>query len=328
MLSLPRRPPLTIHLILGRRRLRIEAVDSDCAGDPTAIGKVSSMEDNMATGTVLTEASRQWYSRPDDQRYLSMEDLGNAVKSRRQESWTIPTEPQRLQIETSQIKGEAEARLQVRTYDPTIGAERELEPTHWGFGNLATYAQAPAGYLRTLPAELAAINLQWGLDHNPAKDNVLVLGQSNGAENLRALTSQSYGRIWDQQVVEAVEKVNHDGRWKIPAASYASTNPKRATTLYASDRDVFIFLVDPDHAIEVGNDTLFRGFYAWNSEVGSQVFGLATFLYRYVCDNRMIWGPPMSRSFGSGIAGERRSGSPMRGNATCNATRKKAPYRW
>ena len=109
-------------------------------------------------------------------------------------------------------------------------------------------------------------------------------------QSLRSLTSPNYGRIWDIQVVEAVERVNHDGMWKVPAASYSASNPKRATTLYASDRDVFIFLVDPDHPIEVGDDILFRGFYTWNSEVGSQVFGLSTFLYRYVCDNRMIWG--------------------------------------
>ena len=88
-----------------------------------------------------------------------------------------------------------------------------------------------------------------------------------------------------------MKRVNHDGRWKVPAASYSHSSPKRATTLYASDRDVFIFLVDPDNPIEVGgDDVLFRGFYTWNSEVGSQVFGLSTFLYRYVCDNRMIWG--------------------------------------
>lgn len=35
---------------------------------------------------------------------------------------------------------------------------------------------------------------------------------------------------------------------------------------------------------------LFRGFYCWNSEVGASVFGITTFLYRYVCDNRIIWG--------------------------------------
>jgi hypothetical protein len=57
------------------------------------------------------------------------------------------------------------------------------------------------------------------------------------------------GRIWDSQVVAAVERVNEDGRWQIPAASYQARNPKRATTLYASDRDVFIFLVDPNNPV-------------------------------------------------------------------------------
>jgi hypothetical protein len=53
---------------------------------------------------------------------------------------------------------------------------------------------------------------------------------------------------------------------------------------------VFIFLVDPKNAVEVNGEKLFRGFITWNSEVGSAVFGLQTFLYRYVCDNRIIWG--------------------------------------
>lgn len=76
----------------------------------------------------------------------------------------------------------------------------------------------------------------------------------------------------------------------IPAASYAARNPKRATTLYASDRDMFIFLVDPNNPIEVDGEALFRGFYTWNSEVGAATFGLTTFLYRHICDNRIIWG--------------------------------------
>ena len=48
--------------------------------------------------------------------------------------------------------------------------------------------------------------------------------------------------------------------------------------------------VDPKNPVEVNGEQLFRGFYTWNSEVGSAVFGLTTFLYRYVCDNRIIWG--------------------------------------
>ncbi|MDE2010225.1 MAG: DUF932 domain-containing protein, partial [Candidatus Omnitrophica bacterium] len=180
--------------------------------------------------------------------------------------------------------------IAVEVYDGTKGENRQLVPTNWAFGQLCQYAQAPASYLRKLPAELACINLQWGLERSPLRDESLVLAQSNGHNQIRAITSTSYGRIWDHQVVEAVEKANYDGRWQIPAASYATSNPKRATTLYASDRDVFIFLVDPKNPIEVGGEQLFRGFYTWNSEVGSATFGLCTFLYRYVCDNRIIWG--------------------------------------
>jgi hypothetical protein len=181
-------------------------------------------------------------------------------------------------------------RVGVTLYDPAHGEERTITPTHWGFSQLAQYAHAPAAYLRTLPAELSAINLQWGLEHNPLREDTLILGQTNGSNLLRSMTSRSYGRIWDAQVVDAVIRANADGRWQIPAATYAATNPKRATTLYASDRDVFLFLVDPARPVLVGNETLFRGFFTWNSEVGSATFGLCTFLYRYVCDNRIIWG--------------------------------------
>src|SRR3954447_18135693 len=71
---------------------------------------------------------------------------------------------------------------------------------------------------------------------------------------------------------------------------------KETTTLYASDRDVFLFLVDDTHPIEAGRladgspDVYFRGFYCWNSEVGSRTLGIASFYFRAVCQNRNIWG--------------------------------------
>jgi hypothetical protein len=234
----------------------------------------------------LHTVSRQWATRPDDQRFTSLADLKAAVLRRRSESWTAT--PGIGDMQMIPVAGDDVA---VEVYDPTAGQRRQLTPTNYAFTQLAGYAGAPASYLRKLPAELAAINLQWGMEHLPKHEaGALVLAQSNGEHHLRALTSPSSGRIWDSQVVEAVERVNPDGRWQIPAASYATTNAKRATTLYASDRDVFLFLVDPKNPVEVGGETLFRGFYTWNSEVGSAVFGLATFLYRYVCDNRIIWG--------------------------------------
>ena len=68
------------------------------------------------------------------------------------------------------------------------------------------------------------------------------------------------------------------------------------TTLFASDRDVFVFLVDDTHPIEIGKladgspDLVFRGFYAWNSETGSKTAGLAAMYLRGVCMNRNLWG--------------------------------------
>jgi hypothetical protein len=78
-----------------------------------------------------------------------------------------------------------------------------------------------------------------------------------------------------------------DTRWKVPGVLDWSTgiyNPRvdvtrDTTTLYASDRDVFLFLVDDLNPIEAGRlpdgspDLYFRGFYCWNSEVGAKTLG-------------------------------------------------------
>src|SRR6202045_2594559 len=73
---------------------------------------------------------------------------------------------------------------------------------------------------------------------------------------LRAVTGPDYGRIFDHELVAAVQRIAGNGtgdtRWKIPGVLDWSTgiyNPcvdvtKNTTTLYASDRDVFLFLVD------------------------------------------------------------------------------------
>jgi len=71
---------------------------------------------------------------------------------------------------------------------------------------------------------------------------------------LRAVTGPDYGRIYDHELVAAVQKIAGNGtgdtRWKVPGVLDWSTgvyNPdvdisKNTTTLYASDRDVFLFL--------------------------------------------------------------------------------------
>jgi hypothetical protein len=240
---------------------------------------------------VITRASREWISRPDDERYLTLEDLHRATRERAYRSEVRTVVNRSLLARGSEDSG-GELTLQ----HEDLGV---LAPTHWSLSQLATISHTPAKWLReiaTVPAGPAfaahAINL--GLRLLAGRESVQVMSEDGERHSLRCLVGPDYGRIYDHEVVEAVRAVNSDDRWRVPASSQSGTNPKRATTLYASDRDVFIFLVDEENPVRVrvgeGVRHLFRGFMVWNSEVGHQRFGMMTFLYDFVCDNRMVWG--------------------------------------
>ena len=210
-------------------------------------------------------------------------------------------------VESENIRVEASRDNPERLTLMLPDAHAPVAPTHWSFGQLASLVGAPANYLRQLPAALAGINLQYGLTSHRA-EQVKTLEIENGRVELRAVTGPDYGRIFDHELVEAVQKIAGNGtgdtRWKVPGVLDWSTgvyNPnvdvsQDTTTLYASDRDVFIFLVDDLNPIEAGRlpngdpDLFFRGFYCWNSEVGARTLGIASFYLRAVCQNRNLWG--------------------------------------
>ena len=124
------------------------------------------------------------------------------------------------------------------------GSETPVAPTHWSFGQLAALVGAPAAYLRQLPAPLAGINLQYGLTAHRA-EQIKTLEVDDGRVELRAVTGPDYGRIYDHELVEAVQRIAGDGvgdtRWKVPGVLDWSTgvyNPRvdvtrDTTTLYA-----------------------------------------------------------------------------------------------
>ncbi len=255
---------------------------------------------DVTRGQRIGRVSSEWFSRPDDERFLSLSDLYASVRSRteRSRTRTMPS---------------ADIRVEARSDNPEKlslllpGSDRPVAPTHWSFGQLASLVGAPAAYLRQLPAALAGINLQYGLTSHRG-EQIKTLEIEDGRTELRAVTGPDYGRIFDHELVEAVQRIagngNGDTRWKVPGVLDWSTgiyNPRvditrDTTTLYASDRDVFLFLVDDLNPIEAGRlpdgspDLYFRGFYCWNSEVGAKTLGMASFYLRAVCQNRNIWG--------------------------------------
>ena len=266
------------------------------AGQPSSSG----FKVDVSRGERVSRVSSEWFSRPDDERYLSLSELYAAVRSRADRATARTVESRAVRVEASRDDAE-------RLALSVLGRETLLAPTHWSFGQLCGLVGAPSSYLRDLPAPLAAINLQHGLLSHRA-ELVKTLEAEHGRVELRAVTGPDYGRIWDHELVGAVMKIAGDGtgdtRWKVPGVLDWATmvhNPfvdvtKDTTTLYASDRDVFLFLVDDTHPIEAGRlpngdpDLYFRGFYCWNSEVGSKTLGIASFYLRTVCMNRNIWG--------------------------------------
>lgn len=257
---------------------------------------------DVRRGEVISAVSSQWWNRPDDQRFTSLSDLRESVYARSTSGFADVIETNKIEVRSNREDGQ-----HLGLVLPHGGDAVEVKPTHWSFGQICSEVGAPAGYLRSLPGPIAAIPLQYGLI-NHRREMVKAFVTDTGEAELRAVTSPTYGRIYDYEVADAVMKIAGDGtgdtHWKVPGLldpSMTRYNPyvdvtKETTTLYASDRDVFLFLVDDTRPIEAGKlpdgspDLMFRGFYVWNSEVGSKSFGLATMLLRGVCMNRNLWG--------------------------------------
>ena len=265
-----------------------------------ASGEPGGYKVDIGRGERIGRVSSEWFSRPADERYLSLSELFAAVRDRAGRSRTRTADSAAIRVEANRDDAEGLALL-------LPGEDVPLAPTHWSFGQLASLVGAPATYLRQLPAPLAGINLQYGLTSHRA-ELVKTLEVEDGRVELRAVTGPDYGRIYDHELVAAVQRIAGNGtgdtRWKVPGVLDWSTgiyNPrvdvtKDTTTLYASDRDVFLFLVDDLNPIAAGQlpdgspDLYFRGFYCWNSEVGAKTLGIASFYLRAVCQNRNLWG--------------------------------------
>lgn len=273
---------------------------SNTAFPSTARPVNSGFKVDISRGEQIGRVSSEWFSRPDDERFLSLTELYDTVRSRADRAHARTIESAAIRVEATRDNAE---RLELLI----PGQRQPIAPTHWSYGQLCSLVGAPSSYMRQLPAPLAAINLQHGLLNHRA-ELVKTLEMDDGRMELRAVTGPEYGRIWDHELVSAVMTIAGNGTgdtmWKVPGQlDWASMthNPfvditKDTTTLYASDRDVFLFLVDDTHPIEAGRllngepDLYFRGFYAWNSEVGSKTLGIASFYLRAVCANRNLWG--------------------------------------
>ncbi len=245
----------------------------------------------MAT---LTEANRQWSTRPADQRYSSLEELHAACQTYRDRA-RVATVPYKSLTIGQDYNGQP----------ALIGSTGQAASfTHWSFNQLCARLNAPSAYLRRLPGPIVSANLNAGINMiDTGKLSTVEIGSSlpseqspnckllldvNGDRTVRAFTSERYTRIWNTDITSRLIRLaNQESCWQPAPPAYDGSRG-----LYASDRDMFAFLVDNGRRIFEAdpNGGLSRGFFCWNSEVGSSTFGIETFLYNYVCGNHLVWG--------------------------------------
>lgn len=234
----------------------------------------------------LFKANQQWSTRPEDERFTSLQDLYDATRHYAESA----RERKDIRVDTLRVENvDGNVQLLGRGGQPAV-------LTHWAFGQLCARVSAPVSYLRELPATLAAQNLNHGLAQrvqDGPDSTVNMLFHLNGGFVLRALTSDRYSRIWNWEVADRLLALQSEGWAPALPDIRADMDPKGPRpSLYASDHDLFAFIRHQDRTInEPGNpDGLQRGLIAENSEVGASKIRLTRFLYREMCGNHIIWG--------------------------------------
>ena len=260
-------------------------------------------------GNNLYEAFRQWAERPADQRFWDFPEMFTAC-----EEWKNQAAEAHPLLTDLRVTTGANAELLLQGSN---GGHGRL--LHFSFGQLSQLAKFPAGPLRSLPPGMVADVLNEKLDQRIAKKdedarlNVL-MRQRNGGYDVRAITSENYGRIWNADVIRFLTPLRDRG-WVVPPARPATGDDPRARPateedclrnrggglsinpgdtiapagLYASDKDCFIFMVNEDRAIEVDGKPLYRGFFVKNSEIGDGALKITMFLYNLICGNHIVW---------------------------------------
>jgi Domain of unknown function (DUF932) len=249
---------------------------------------------NIQGGT-LSKASNQWSTRPADERYETLDSLLAATLDHKKRSMVGEVNLRDLRM----VDGGG--------YPAVVGPSGvAVRPNHWAFGQLCQRAQAPAGYIRSLPVGLAIDCVRTGLEAANESAEARLLIRAPDARNtgthaeLCALTSPKYQRVWNHEVAQAlVDLRERQPAWQFPepfrkvggqVANPWGPTGKQVPVAYASDHDMFVFLCDYEHGVEVNGNMLARGFFVENSEVGDAAFRVTMFLFDFVCSNILVWG--------------------------------------
>lgn len=256
----------------------------------------------------LMQAHRQWASRPADERFWTLEEAKLSsfrhYQNRKEATFAL-----------KELKVLPTRDNDLALVNPAGGA---AEFTNYSFGQLCSLVGAPASALAKRSAALVSNYLNECIAAADDEREVQVLVYLNGHATLMCMTGMAYQRVHNWELLERLS--NLPGGWMTPPARPSSVDDPRARPctaeelarwkefgcgmwispgslvapagIYASDRDMFVFLVNKERGIEVpgGKEVLYRGFFLSQSEVGDRALSFTGFNYDNVCGNHIVWG--------------------------------------
>lgn len=237
---------------------------------------------------------REYYQRPDDERFPNVRALADSAREDRELSREVSYSWRDLHWEPTGTDRDT-AGLQL------VSPKASAALTHWSFGQAARMLGAPAGHYRdALSPEIAAAALNYRISEQPhGAAPVLLVRAPNGRPlpQIRAVTSETYGRVWDHDLYSSIDRVIGGTLQAPPTWERHPDGTPKTGGAYRGDRDSSAVLIaggsivtDPSARSGRGDGAMYRGLIVRNSEVGACAVHLYTFLYRAICGNHLIMG--------------------------------------
>ena len=210
----------------------------------------------------LTQANRQLFNRPDDERFETLNDLWEFRRRQKAAStdrWTPPCQ---------MIPRGDGSRLNL-----AIGSDGAFALNHWSFSPLCRMCGETLNRL-TPDTASRALRETWPEGTKPLQ--ILTIGES-----VRSIHGVTYSRLWSADLIAMLQEFAVD--FQPPPKAFNG-----ATGLSAGEQEFFCFLIDPTGWAEIGNQTFASGFFCWKSEVGRSSVGISTFWFQSICQNHIV----------------------------------------
>ena len=214
------------------------------AGGSADFGGSAGFKVDVNRGERVGRVSSEWFSRPADERYLSLSELYAAVRARAERAAARTVESRAIRVEASRDDAERLTLI-------VPGPERPVAPTHWSFGQLAAWSARRPPICASFRRRSPAINLQYGLLRtapNRSRPWRSRTAASNCAPSPVPTMAASTTTNWSPPCSGSPATAPAIRAGRCPACSTGRPmiyNPlvditKDTTTLYASDRDVSV----------------------------------------------------------------------------------------